>query len=709
METRIFYQTSITDLKWGTAQIMAPNRTQNNGPLDISFDIPQDLKDQGIEALQIKGENGILTISNGPLILFPFHINNYEKTIEKMKAKLLVYKVDERLAEFYCVKITELLLIQLDIKTKCKRINQEGEQTKKEAQFIVDSIKRLRKEYKDIPHNIWEIERQKRYDNLYSVVKEKIPKAWESIELAITVKGVRRIEDITLPLIVIIQGNPGTWKTLGLEMLRRWPDICFKDKISPKSWVTHAAKDNKDDLDAIDLIREIKDKMLMIPELAPIFMQNEEVLLDTLSTLTRLADGNGLLTHSGLHGTRGVDGALMFTMLGAIVHVPPKVYKVLSNLGPKIYFYNTEFTQATKDDIINDIKNEKHESKKRAINGALFGYLQWLEVCPSLIEIKSGNVDDDEANDSAVNHNDEVTINPKNRVINRVIQWDHDKDDNYALEKVAELALLLAKLRGNAYTYQTKLVAKLGNSKSNEEGSDMDESQSSRYEYEYGYEEPIEEEARRAGQVLYNVARAHAFEVCGRNFITEDDLIIPIKLALSAANRLRVRIAKLLLTARNTDGSFINELDTTYIMGATRSSKSSVHRIMKELQILGLVEIGKTRDPSHENYIKLKEEFKWVREERFQNLLERAYLSPYSKYHLQEDSSVEQNENLSHMSHTPGNDRDNTNGVTYEYLEAVNVYRCNRCKNTYYDNTKDTHAAHPCNYRVKGNSEEVSS
>jgi hypothetical protein len=36
---------------------MAPNKTQNNSSLDISFEIPQELKDQGIEALQIKGEN----------------------------------------------------------------------------------------------------------------------------------------------------------------------------------------------------------------------------------------------------------------------------------------------------------------------------------------------------------------------------------------------------------------------------------------------------------------------------------------------------------------------------------------------------------------------------------------------------------------------------------------------------------------------------
>jgi hypothetical protein len=515
--------------------------------LDIVFEIPQDLRDQGIEEFRVKDKNAILRLVNGPLILCPFDIKNYSKTIDKMRDKLAVYKVDDRLAEFYCVKITELLLNQLDSNTGNKRsVNPEEEQAKKE-QLIVDSIERLRKEHKDITPDIWEDERQKRYDNLCKVVQEKIPKAWESIELAITVKGIRRIEDVTLPLVVIIQGNPATWKTLGMEMLRRWYDVCFKDKISPKSWVTHAAKDNKHDLDAIDLIREIKDKMLVIPELAPVFMQDEEILFDTLSTLTRLADGNGLLTHSGLHGTRGIDGALMFTMLGAIVHVPPKVYKVLSNLGPKIYFYNTEFQQATKEDIVSEIRNEKHEIKKRAIKEALFAYLQWLEVCPSLVEIKTGTLEDqenDDANGDATFIDDTESHSPRTRVINRVIRWDKEKDDVYAIEKIAELALLLAKIRSNAYTYQTKLIAKLENGDDKDESYHTDEPQRSKYEYEYGYEEPIEEEARRAGQVLYNVARAHAFEVCGRNHITEDDLIIPIKLALSAANRQRVRITK---------------------------------------------------------------------------------------------------------------------------------------------------------------------
>jgi hypothetical protein len=143
--------------------------TVSNEVLDIIFNIPQDLKDQGIEEFRIHAENGILKVVDGPLILFPFYIDNYTKSIDKLRDKLEVFKVNEQLADFYCVKITELLLSQLDAKTgKRKRVNPEEEQAKRETQFVLDSIDRLRNEYKDIPHNIWEIERDRNDLTIYT-------------------------------------------------------------------------------------------------------------------------------------------------------------------------------------------------------------------------------------------------------------------------------------------------------------------------------------------------------------------------------------------------------------------------------------------------------------------------------------------------------------------------------------------------------------
>ena len=108
-------------------------------------------------------------------------------------------------------------------------------------------------------------------------------------------------------------------------MLRRWFGIYYVDNINPKSFVSYANVENKEELEYIDLIRDMKDRPFLIPELAPIFMQKEDVLVEILSTLVRLAYGEGLLTHSGLHGLRGIDDKLMFSMVGATVEIPSSI------------------------------------------------------------------------------------------------------------------------------------------------------------------------------------------------------------------------------------------------------------------------------------------------------------------------------------------------------------------------------------------------
>jgi hypothetical protein len=172
-----------------------------------------------------------------------------------------------------------------------------------------------------------------------------------------------------------------------------------------------------------------------------------------LSTLTRLADGEGLTTHSGLWGDRDVAGPVMFTMLGATVRIPSSVYKVLASLGPKIYFYKSEFEQAGKNELVEQTRSEEiHKAKRNAIKQALFSYLQWLEVCPSLVEI----VEETTKYDQNTQREESIV-----KVINMAIKWNKKDDELGAIEIIAELALLLAKVRGDAYAFQSKVMAKL--------------------------------------------------------------------------------------------------------------------------------------------------------------------------------------------------------------------------------------------------------
>lgn len=611
----------------------------NGNGIDFTFPISQELKDQGIEGFRVKDENAILRIANGPMVLFPFYHKNYTRSIEKMKYKLEQHRVNDQLIAFYCLKITELLLeYVLDPKTgKITKRPKEELEAWKQTQLIIDNINRLRKEFKDIPLGVWELERQKRFDIMRNIIKEQTPDAWESIELVLTVKGIQHIRNITLPLIMIQINNPGEWKTFGMDSIKGFPNTIEKDKISGKSWVTHAAKDDPSELESIDLIREMKDSLFLIPELAPIFMQREDVLVDALSTLIRLADGNGLLTHSGLYGNRGIHGKLMFTMIGAVVQTPPHFHRLLSGLGSKMYFFTSNSKPTTKQDLLDEMDLDDFGVRKELVHDSVISYLSWLEVCPLLTEIDDHLKNKSGVEEAAVTDDEEKDKSQSQqvpRMVKRVIPWNKKRDDQNVKDMIANLALFLAKVRGSALAYQSKVMMSLDDPEAKDK---TDAGSSSGYQYEYAHSKPIIEKPKRASTVLRNIAIAHGFELYGRDYITPEDLPILVKIVLSSANSERINVVKALLRAPdNISGLIQSEVDTTrgvdlkhlvstsYLVSKTGISKSQVHRIVTELGTLGLIDIYKAGS-NHENHMAFKKEFEWVYEEPFQTLLEQCY------------------------------------------------------------------------------------
>jgi hypothetical protein len=56
-----------------------------------------------------------------------------------------------------------------------------------------------------------------------------------------------------------------------------------------------------------DLINKVENKVLLVPEFAPVVYAREEILMENLSFLTSLADGHGYVSDSGLYSGRGAD------------------------------------------------------------------------------------------------------------------------------------------------------------------------------------------------------------------------------------------------------------------------------------------------------------------------------------------------------------------------------------------------------------------
>ncbi len=356
-------------------------------------------------------------------------------------------------------------------------------------------------------------------------------------------------------------------------MLRKHRNTHYSDSFSARSFVSHNTSVPKEQLVEINLLPKIKHKLFLSGELSPIFSKKDDDLIEILGILTRVLDGHGYEGDSGAHGHRGYTGEYMFTMLGAAVDIPRKVYKHLSSLRPKLYFLRTSTNEKTEDDYLTILKEDNFTEKFNKIQNLLNEYLSYFESCP--IMVVKDNV-------------------PK-------IDWKEQRDDEQALKIIVKLGLLLAHLRAAVNTWHTEGT----------QGSD------------YSYDMPHIEHPTRAMTQLRNLAKGHAL-VQGRNYISKEDIPIVIKVVLSTASIERVSLFDLLL-AHN------GKLTTTLISESLLVSTQTALRTMTELKVIKLVEM-KQNNITAVFEIELKEKFKWFLTEEFQRLREDFIPEDNSKY-----------------------------------------------------------------------------
>ena len=255
---------------------------------------------------------------------------------------------------------------------------------------------------------------------------------------------------------------------------------------------------------------------------------------------------------SGAHGHRGYDEDIMFTWIAAAVDVPYKVYKILRNLGAKLYYYRMKFDDESLDKLLEYTSvGDEFNDKASKVKDSLFDYLKWFEIGPNL--------------------------QPK-------MKWDQAKDDKKALKYIAGMAEVLSYLRCVARVWESR----------DSQGSD------------YAYTISAREVPRRAATCLTNLARGHAL-LTGRNWITLDDVPMIIKTALDTAQIERVSIFSLLLA----NGG---KLTTNQILQSLNIARKTALRTMAELQAIDLVNIEDFQEEGQNNISKrivLDPRFNW--------------------------------------------------------------------------------------------------
>jgi DNA-binding transcriptional ArsR family regulator len=453
----------------------------------------------------------------------------------------------------------------------------------------------------------WSKDVSKKHNDLKTIAENRLPGLWLPLEFAISVRSILHVKNIDLPFIAVILGPPSSNKSLAVDMFEGARYIFATDDFSAKSFVSHNSGVSNEELAKIDLLPKIVNKMFLVPELSPLFTTKDDELANVFGIITRIADGKGYVSDTGAKGHRGYRGRMMFVWLGAAVDIPYKIHKMLSNLGPKLYFLRLPATQETEDNLLQGLKEDDFKERLQEVNNVLYEYLELFESCPIMEpDPQVGNIPRLEMD----------AANP--------VQED-------AQRYIIRLAELLAHLRGTVSTWETEGTQGL----------------------DYAYSTPYIENPKRAIQQLFNLARGHALSQ-GRDYITvDDDLPIVVKVVLSGAASIeRVKVLNALLGRK--DHGYLNVDD---VVEATGTSEPTAKRAMAEFKALGLVDLIRlgekkdgVEDPNAEIQIRLRGGFEWFLTDDFSKLKGDYMPGDFSR-HLVKRSNNQQSPD--HKKNTP--------------------------------------------------------
>lgn len=264
--------------------------------------------------------------------------------------------------------------------------------------------------------------------SLQTTVQHHFPDLWPAVDLGLATCATLLLKDNVNPVAVIYVGPPSAGKSTVLEMFGdakvNNETFCYvSDSFTPAAFVSQAANVEKDQLAQVDLLPKIKHKVLVTPELAPIFRGREDELVKTFSVLTRVLDGQGYTRDSGSHGSRGYRGDYVFSWLGGTTHFDKRVWKIMAQLGSRLFFLLMDHTQdLTLEELVNPSSSIPYATRLEECRKAVHEFL------PCLV-----------GNHGSI----------------RGVEWNAQEDDPILREWLGRCAMLLAKMRSEPLCQDT--------------------------------------------------------------------------------------------------------------------------------------------------------------------------------------------------------------------------------------------------------------
>jgi hypothetical protein len=173
-----------------------------------------------------------------------------------------------------------------------------------------------------------------------AVVKRELPDCWPPLEACLSVIGAAQLKDVYHCIGLILVGQPGGRKGTTLSMLGSNNPIYRLDDFTPASFVSADATKTNEQLSRIDLLPQIRHKILVVDELAPMFSKRYEDLVASIGITTKVMDGKGYFRATGTHGRRGYQGDYRFNMICGTTPPEHRVWQALGKLSSRWIFYN---------------------------------------------------------------------------------------------------------------------------------------------------------------------------------------------------------------------------------------------------------------------------------------------------------------------------------------------------------------------------------
>ena len=390
------------------------------------------------------------------------------------------------------------------------------------------------------------------FDEWHNVIASNFPELTFPAEICLSIITQILIHEIVNPFALVLVGVPSGGKTICINFFDAIDELTYAtDKFTPASFVTNASNVKREQLAELDLLPRIKHKAFLVRDLATLFSKRDDDLNECLGILTRVLDGEGLSTDTGIHGRRNLSGAYLFMMIAASTPLPTRIWKMMGSLGSRLFFYSMQSREKGVDELVAQLKSTAFKEKERTCRNTTRNLLYTIWDAH-----KEG------------------------------IVWNRDADSDEIVAVIARCAKLLAKLRGVIVVWKEKKY----------DGGEID----------FDYSPPVIENPDRISMLFYNLCRGHAVAI-GRQQISRDDLRFIVELAIDSAPTTRAALFRELV-------SYGGVMTTSQIEKRLDCSKPTALKEMRTLEALGVctlkeLKTGQAGQP--ENQITLNEDFSW--------------------------------------------------------------------------------------------------